>query len=346
MATNATASKQESIALGKEFLDCILTSQTRHERNLKSLLTNLDSIGWEAGLTRESYAGISAIGFRGDNAVLAAVAAEVSMDCKPITLRGLFYRCVSAGVLPSTADLHYKRLGRLVTTLRRKGLVSYSWIVDNLRSTLKPSSWSGLQDFAEVARNAYRKDFWNHLETYVHIFCEKDAIAGVIQPVTQKYDVRLSPVRGYCSESFAHEIGASWKDITKPIHAYYVGDYDPSGFDIERDLEAKLREHAGNSADITWSRLALHESDFDEFNLIELAVKKTDNRYKKFIQKHGDRCAEVDALEPQEIRRRVDDAINQHIPQDEWNRLLHIEEIEQESVKQALSNLGSLSDSE
>lgn len=304
--------------------------------SVAKLLTNLGSVGWQPGLSEQSYESIVSAGFRGENGVLAAVASEIALDCQPITLRGLFYRVVSAGLLPDTSAQHYKRLGRVVTRLRRAGIISYRWIVDNLRSTHKPSSWSGLEDFAEVVRTSYRKDFWAHMPHYVHVFCEKDAIAGVIEPVTNEYDVRLSPIRGYCSESFAHEIGSQWRRIEKPIFAYYLGDYDPSGFDIERDVESKLREHAGRE-EILWRRLALNESDFADHQLIELPPKKSDRRYARFAKVHGSRCAEVDALPPQEIRRRVETAITRFIPQDEWDRLKHVEELERESFSSALT---------
>ena len=133
-------------------MDFTMPSTAIKQKPVDTLLTNLDSVGWKPGLSRDSYAHIAVIGFRGDNAVLAAIASELALDCQPITLRGLFYRCVSAGILPSTDGEHYKRLGRVVTTLRRQGILPYSWIVDNLRSTLKPSSWSGLSDFADTVR--------------------------------------------------------------------------------------------------------------------------------------------------------------------------------------------------
>ena len=72
----------------------------------------------------------------------------------------------------------------------------------------------------------------------MYVFCEKDAISGTLAPVTQKYDVPLCPVRGYVSDSFAHAIGSEWAEIEKPIHAYYLGDHDASGRDLERSPRA------------------------------------------------------------------------------------------------------------
>jgi hypothetical protein len=142
-----------------------------------------------------------------------------------------------------------------MTALREDGCVPFSWIVDNVRSTDKPSSWAGLEDFADTVKRAYRKDFWAQLPHYVHVIVEKDALAAVLAPSTREYDVALSPIRGYVSLSFAHQIAETWNKITKPIFAYYLGDYDPSGFDLERDVHAKLTRYCKRSFE--WIRLGV-----------------------------------------------------------------------------------------
>ena len=141
---------------------------------LDSLWAELLENGWKPGLNEESYGHIVNCGLRGKNLALAAVAAEIALQENPLTLRGLFYRVVSAGWLPSTDKQHYNRIGRVLKTLREQGIVPFEWIVANLRSTVKPSSWSGLNDYAESVRDWYRKDFWANLPDYVHIFCEKE----------------------------------------------------------------------------------------------------------------------------------------------------------------------------
>ncbi len=315
------------------------------------LLTDLDSIGWQTSLndsTLESLVGLSRL--RGDSYLLAAIATELAFDFQPITLRGLFYRVVSVGYFPSTDHRYYSKLGRLHCALRRSGIIHYEWIVDNLRSTLKPSSWSGLPDFAATTRDAYRKNFWLSLPDYVHVFVEKDAMSGVVQPVTLDLDVPLSPVRGYTSDTFAHDVGSRWLNIDKPIHCYYLGDFDPSGFDRERSLREKLEEHSGRAFNDdcngyrpeefnTWTLLALNADDFDKHSLITLHPKQSDPRTKKFIERYGHRCAEVDALDPNTIRQRVHDAISAHIPAGEWERLQEVEDIERQSWE---STVGSL----
>jgi hypothetical protein len=295
------------------------------------LLDTLRASGLEEPLSLAScfvIAGLS--GLRSKNLLLAYVATEIARDEKPITLRGLMYQLVSAGWLPSTDKEHYDRIGRIMTALRETHIVGFDWIVDNVRETNKPSSWSGLQDFSETVREAYRKDFWASMPAYVHIIAEKDAIAGILALVTRSLDVALSPIRGYVSLSFAHEIASTWNRIQKPIYAYYVGDYDPSGFDLERDMRDKLTRYCNRP--FHWSRLAVKPEDFDEFDLIPLAPKTRDTRYRSFVQKHGTKCAELDALPATELRNRVRTAITSHIDLHQWERLQEIERVEKQTI--------------
>lgn len=275
----------------------------------------------------------------------------------PITLRGLLYRLVSSGHLQDTTAKSYNRLKRLMGKGREDGSIPMSMIVDNLRETVKPSSWTGLNEFGETVREAYRKDFWASLDCHIAIFCEKDAIAGTLQKKTREYDVPLHPCRGYASISFAGMIAEEWQKIEKPIHAYYLGDYDASGFDIERDLKEKLARYSQRHCfdvtdypqdgtgydedDFTWRRLGINESDFAKFDLIELAVKKTDKRAAQFIRQHGARCAEVDAIPPSELRSRIEDAILQHVDTERWAKLQETEELEKETVRKTFINLGA-----
>src|SRR5438034_11196012 len=89
---------------------------------------------------------------------------------QPITLRGLFYRAVGAGVYPDTSQRHYEQCGRIVLELRRTDLLPYAWIVDSKRRRLKPSSWSGLDDYAETVAAAYRRDLWARQKDYIEFF--------------------------------------------------------------------------------------------------------------------------------------------------------------------------------
>jgi hypothetical protein len=268
--------------------------------------------------------------FRSKNNTLKSKAVEFLEAEKPMTLRQLFYRCVSAGLI-GNKQKEYKRLGSVMTRLRENREVPFEWMVDNVRQTLKPSSWSDLEDYGEAVRDSYRKNLWARQTDYVEVFVEKDAIAGTIEPITSEFNVALQVCRGYGSLSFVGGIGNLWRRIQKPIHAYYLGDFDPSGFDIERDLKEKLERYSGRT--FHWTRLAVCEADFRRHNLIELPVKDSDLRSGRFRDTYGDRCAEVDAITPTELRRRVQNAIDLHIDDEEWYRLQRIEDLERDAVR-------------
>jgi hypothetical protein len=324
------------------------SKRSRAKSKLDSVLARIAE-RHDLRMDRESAERIAGCGFHGENLALAIVASDILLVEQPITLRGLMYRVVSAGWLPSTDRQHYARLGRLITRLREAGVVPFSWIVDGVRSTDKPSSWSGLADYARAVRDCYRRNFWAGLPHYVHFIVEKDAVAGTLSPVTREYDVALSPIRGYSSLSFAHSIASTWNEIEKPIFCYFLGDFDASGFDLERDLREKLHRYCNKSLyydcvapqldsfdsdAIYFQRVAIVPADFDDFNLLPLAVKDSDRRARKFRQQHGDRCAELDAIPSSELRRRVRAIIESHIDvqRDEWERLQRVEAEEKQTL--------------
>ncbi len=269
------------------------------------------------------------------------VLAQIIRDCHPITLRGVFYRAVSAGAFPDTGDEHYRKCGYLVLKLRREGFIDYSMIVDSTRRRLKPSAWSGLADYAESVAACYRRDLWHRQKTYVEVFVEKDAMAAVIEPVTEEYNVYLNVIRGCVSESFVWNVAEHWRDIKKPIVAYYLGDHDPSGLMIEQDLRDRLEEFTGHP--VYWHRIAITEDDFRDQSILGFQIKGNrvssawQTKHRDYLRQFGDRCVEVDALAPDVIRDRVRRRIEGHIDQVEWQKLQETERLERDTVRTALA---------
>lgn len=294
---------------------------------LRKIIRHMQEAGSCVALTDQTLINIVRCGFRDDNVELAIVAVSTLIDERPITQRGLMYRVVSAGFLPDTTDKSYNKLAGVTKTLRRYGLVPYEWIVDGVRETLKPHMWSSPAEFMEDVGQSYRLDHWTSMSTLVWVIVEKDAVAGLLSPLTMRYGVPLSPIRGYTSISFAHEIGTAWKQAGMPVVCYYLGDFDPSGLNLEDTTREEIMFHAGDS-DVTWTRLGVHDEDFAKFGLLELPLKTTDPRAKEFKERTGGtRCAEVDALPPAEMRSRVRAAIEANIDPKRW---AEFEELERE----------------
>jgi hypothetical protein len=131
--------------------------------------------------------------YRRTNDELAQIDAailEIAEAEEPVTVRGLFYRVMSRGLVPKT-EAGYGVVQRQTLKLRRAGELPYGWITDGSRLRLKPATWSSTQAALENTARMYRRDLWIDQELHVEVWTEKDAIRGVIYPVTEEYDVPL-----------------------------------------------------------------------------------------------------------------------------------------------------------
>ena len=120
---------------------------------------------------------------------------------------------------------------------------------------------------------------------------------------------------------------------TKPAFLYYFGDYDPSGVDIPRVTEARLREFAPR-AEIHFERIAVTPAQIKAMSLPTRPTKKTDSRSKTFVGE----SVEVDAVSP-ELRRLVRDSIMQHIDERQLHASRLVEEQERQTLRRIARNL-------
>jgi hypothetical protein len=179
---------------------------------------------------------------------------------QPISVRGVYYRAFSAK-LYQQGDID--KVGSRVLKMRRAGLIPFEWISDSTRRRIQPDTFNNITDYAEWARNSYRKHLWQDQANHVEIFSEKETMTGVIQPVTDNLDVALTPLRGNNSETWVYDIAERWRKIEKPIFAYYLGDHDPNGLDIERDFRHRLEGYL-EGRPYHWQRLAVTHADFQD----------------------------------------------------------------------------------
>jgi hypothetical protein len=258
---------------------------------------------------------------------------------KPVTVRQAFYLTASRGDV-SKDEAGYRQVQRQMLAMRREGVVPYGWVADNTRWRIKPDTETDLESFLRRSARFYRQDLWVRSDVYLEIWCEKDSIAGVIHPITNEYDVPLYVARGYSSETFAYEAADHMRESGKDeCYAYYIGDFDPSGWDASRDLEKRLK---GFYSEANFERLAIMPEHVDEFGLITRPTKKQDTRAKRFFEEHGygrESC-ELEALNPDVLRAFIRDAIEQHVDDDELEALRNEEEIAREALVQIAESYG------
>jgi hypothetical protein len=270
-----------------------------------------------------------------DIAVLVNGLQGILTEYNPMTVRQTFYQMVARGLIAKTETEYHTTVCRLLTKLRLAGDIPFGWIADNTRWMRKPRTYDSLDSALRLTVETYRRALWSRMPEYVEIWIEKDALAGVIYSITSEWDVPLMVTRGYPSLSYVYEAAEYISELQKPTYIYYFGDYDPSGLDISRSLEDRLRLFAPG-AELYFERVAINDYQIRMYNLPTRPTKPTDSRAKRF---GGDACVELDALDPARLREIVEFCILKHINGEEYQRLRQIEDAERESLQWVVEHM-------
>ena len=196
-------------------------------------------------------------------------------------------------------------------------------LADNTRWQRKPDTFDSVEDALRETARFYRKNLWRDADSYVEVWLEKDALAGVIYPATSMYDVPLMVARGYASLSFLYNAAEYINDLDVPTFIYHCGDFDPSGVNAGEKIEETLHELAPD-ADITFERIAVTPEQITAWALPTRPTKPSDTRAKSF----GAISVELDAIEPNRLRSLVQETIELHLPADQLAVLKAAEESE------------------
>jgi len=254
-----------------------------------------------------------------------------------IGVRGAYYQAEMAGVVGKT-EADYDRVQRALLAMRRAGVLPYSKICDNARERRSIYQYGELGDALESWHRTYRRNYWIAQPATVEIWCEKDALTPVINPVCQRYGVTFCAIRGFESESFTYASAQDLLKIGKPAHIYYFGDHDPSGWFIANGLESGLRSFGVNAAVI---QVAVTPRQVAAWRLPTRPAKRSDSRLPAFLRAFGsDRCTEVDAIPPTTLQALVKNAIVGEIDKATWTRTQRVEELERESLANVIDLFG------
>jgi len=255
---------------------------------------------------------------------------EICREFHPASVRQVFYQATVRGLIPKL-EAGYQKIKADLVYMRRAEMLPYSWLVDYTGWLRRPATFDNIDSALKITSEAYRKALWSECESYVEIWLEKDALSGVVFPITEKFDVPLMVARGYASESFLYSAGRTVKQTAahgKKCFIYHLGDFDPSGQDAARVIERRLRDHSGG-VDLIFERVAVTPQQIEEWNLPTRPTKSSDPRAKKF----GDTSVELDAIDPRRLRSLVQDCIERHLPPEKYAILMEAEKSEQELFK-------------
>ena len=174
------------------------------------------------------------------------------------------------------------------------------------------------------------------------VISEKATVAGVLRPVMDEYGVPFFAAHGFNSKTKMHDFAEEILNDERRTVFLYVGDYDPSGmFMSEVDMMKRLQKYGCEYDTYTLKRIALTYGQSLALPSFEAEEKKTDPRYGWYVRNYGERCWEVDAMDPNDLRALVESEISSFISQEDWKRHKQIEAEEQETTRRLAQAIGA-----
>jgi len=260
---------------------------------------------------------------------------EVVNEDPPMTVRQVFYQLVVRGVIEKTEAEYQGTVIRLLGDMRLSGEIAFSSIVDESRRCRITRTFDNITDAVAHTARTYRRSALREADDYLEIWCEKDALAGLLWDVTSDYDVPLMVSRGQPSLTFLHGSAVAIRRAAragKDSYIYQFGDHDPSGVLIPRTIRKTLEEMCAGffCPPPIVERVALTKEQIEEFNLPTRPTKREGNRHAKGFD--GD-SVELDALPPHVLRDMVRETIEQHISPSDLRALRAAEESERELLR-------------
>lgn len=258
---------------------------------------------------------------------------EYSAQGYTLTLRQIYYQFVSRDLIPNT-ERSYKNLGSVISDGRDAGLIDWDAIEDRGRSVTEWPIEEDEKSVLEYIEYEFALDYWERQNVYVEVWVEKDALSSVIERACRRRSVPFMACKGYLSASEAWRAGQRFEDNEhKRCVMIHLGDHDPSGLDMTRDNEDRLRLYS-HGADIEVRRIALNRDQVNHYNPPENPAKVTDSRAAAYIAEHGHSSWELDALEPSVLEQLIEDTLADYIDEEIWEETQSEERERREMLKQ------------
>ena len=216
----------------------------------------------------------------------------------------------------------YKNIGSLISNARLAGLIDWSMIEDRNRETVIPSHWRNPGEIISSAAYSFRIDKWKDQPYHIEVMVEKDALSGVLEPVCRDLDIGITANKGYSSSSTMYGIGKRIENRAqagKQICVIYLGDHDPSGIDMTRDVDDRLSMFSYLHTSLEVVRLALNWDQVQQWQPPENPAKETDARFSSYVRKYGESSWELDAIEPATLGDLVRNAVLERMDKDLWD---------------------------
>jgi len=263
---------------------------------------------------------------------------EYAQEGYDLTLRQLYYQFVARDIIANKMT-EYKRLGSVINDARLAGLINWDSIIDRTRNYESLSHWNSPADIIQSAADSYAIDTRADQGEYIEVWVEKDALVGVIEQACDPLDVGYLSCRGFVSQS---EMWVAAQRFIIHEHRHrqdtfliHLGDHDPSGIDMTRDIQDRLRIF-GSSVEV--ERIALTMEQIEEYQPPPNPAKTTDSRYESYRRVFGDDSWELDALDPRVLTEIIAISVGNHTQSAKRSKQIKKQEFDRKKIKELADN--------
>lgn len=240
-----------------------------------------------------------------------------------LTVRQLFYQLVSRDLIRNT-QADYRRIVDIVNDGRLCGLIDWNMIEDRTRNLKGLPHWSSPEEIMSQCAQDFMVDQWANQPNRVEVWIEKDAMVGLLSKPCNRNDVPFFSCRGYTSQSEMHVAAMRavhyHRDLDPQTVILHLGDHDPSGIDMTRDITDRLNlfcdYHFCPPPKVV--RIALNMDQIREYDPPPNPVKFKDTRAPDYVALYGRESWELDALRPDVVDRLITKHIEEYRDEDLW----------------------------
>jgi hypothetical protein len=301
---------------------------------------------------------------------------RIAEEIHPCSVRALAYRLFIEKLIASMELKYTRKVSELSVIAREEGMMPWEWIVDATRAEQRVPTWEDPAAYADTVQRCYRRNKWLDQPVHVSVWSEKGTVEGTIAPVLNKYEVPFQILHGFSGATAVWDAAVANLDRCQRTLILYVGDWDPSGMNMsESDLPKRLARYMSSTpqdkeVDLAWTRDMLDTANLEirrialtKDDTITLGQRlgfpasdkgpkpgkngkpatKGDPRYPWFVRNHGDWCWELDALSPNVLRDRLEQAILSVLDPESWDRYTHVEEQERDAIIKLCTQWASIS---
>ena len=205
------------------------------------------------------------------------------------------------------------------------------------RELERVASWSDPEEYIDATIRDYRRDYWDQQPCRVEVWSEKGHRAR--SAAARARQVR----RRFSCGAWLQQRDAGARRLQRQYRSS-ADHHLCRRLRSERTLYVRMR----SARQVFEVRRISHHTQTYRADckagrwpaIVSGGDKKKDPRYKWFVKHYGKKCWELDALDPNDLRNIVQQAIRKEIEPVAWKRCTVVEKAEKESLRTVLDRMG------